>query len=84
MNLVTENPYNHAKGTNRPVSNESNEAHLTSKHSGWVDSESDDLLGRLEDSGRGARGGLLKVVSFSFMYWYMCRLDASHRCLEVK
>jgi len=26
---------------------------------------------------------VLKVVSYSFMYWYMCRLDASHRCLVV-
>jgi len=26
---------------------------------------------------------MLKVVSYSFMYWYMCPLDASHRCLVV-
>ena len=26
---------------------------------------------------------LLKIVSYSLMYWYMCRLDASHRCPVV-
>jgi len=25
----------------------------------------------------------VKGCSYSFMYWYMCRLDASHRCLVV-
>ena len=31
----------------------------------------------------GLASRVLKVVSYSFMYWYMCRLDASHRCLVV-
>jgi len=26
---------------------------------------------------------VLKVLSYFLMYWYMCQLDASHRCLVV-